>query len=169
MVTVVKIGTQKRTIVSSIPGEPNQDGLAVTFREYSRGGSANSELSESSDALSRVLGVEAGIKIARTHTQLIPLAAASKLKEGQTLNLFINRTLVSMAAMKQQVDVPSRMIDGQPTYFVTSLSEEQKPDKDLRMSNETLAHVHPDAFKNVRVGVAEVIIEEEQSIVSAVS
>jgi len=153
MVKVQNVG-ERRVVINPQDGKATEM-VHVTFIEEGRGG-ANPSLSLSSDVLSDVLGVQAGLQQIRVHSQLVSLEAAPKLRAGDELPLFINRRLYSTPVMRQQVDVSPRMIDGRPTYFATELGKQPTEDVDLRLSNEVLVNAQGSLLFKAQVGGTEV-------------
>lgn len=156
MLKVLRHGN--RTRIQNPVTKQWQEVVNVQFIEIGdRSGGANASMSESSDVLSEAVGTQTGLALLRVHTHPVLVTAIDKFpvdKEFPTL--FINRKLYSTPQMHQQVGVDSRMIDGKPTYFTTSISKRELPDEDLRLSNEVLSKVNPEAFMNAQVGATAV-------------
>lgn len=149
MVTVHRHGNKTR---GKFPGTGEiTDLVDIIFIERGRGG-ANLHLSNSSAALSAVLGKNVGLETVRTHTQPVRLSEIEDFPVGKKLQLFINRTLYSEPAMKQQDGRAARRIDGRPTFFVTELSETPQADIDKRESNEVLSRYNPGLLGNTEIG-----------------
>jgi hypothetical protein len=129
--------------------------INVVFTEEGRAG-ANSAMAETNAFLNAVLGEQTGLSQVRTHTQPLLPHAAEKLKVGDELPGHINRELYSTPQLNQQQGVDARMVDGQPTYFVTKIEQEPKDDVDRRMDINIIAQHNPSAIFNARVGVANV-------------
>jgi hypothetical protein len=129
----------------------------VVFIEEGRDG-ANKALSQGSDLLSQALGVEAGLVQVRTHTQPVALDAVAKLQVGMEIpNLHINRELYSSPQIRNQVDKEARMIDGQPTYFTTYISDRIEADRDRRIGLDVLATIRPNEIFNAQIGATEIV------------
>lgn len=154
MVTVTAHGERRRI---QNPANPSQltDVQLVTFTETGRGG-ANASMAESSDVLSKFLGQETGLPVSRIHTHPVLLEAIPALPVGRELPFFVNRKLFSTPQITQQVDVAPRMVDGKPTYFITSLADKALEDEDLRLTQSELIQINPDAFVHAQVGAANV-------------
>lgn len=119
----------------------------VIFVEDGKRGGLNAALSGSSGALSKVLGMETGIQLSRTHTEPMNPEAAAKLTVGQEIpELFINRILTSFPQMGQQENVAPRMVGNKPTFVATVLAPTEESDVDDRIDNGTLAVVKPEYF-----------------------
>lgn len=160
MLTVLKHGN---VFVVRNPADGRETEMVnVVFIEEGRPG-AISSLSGSSDFLSNLMGEDLGLDQTRTHTQPIKADKIKFFPLGKKIEGHINRKLFSQPAMRQQEGVQSRLVDGKPTYFTTSLDQNIKPDEDYRMANETLAQVDPHAFRNTRLGNAEITILEKVS------
>lgn len=143
--------------------------VKVTFTQEGRSG-AISSLSASSDFLDSITGEKTGLDQIRVHTHLIKLDKIDLFPVGKAIDGHINRKLFSQAQMEQQENVQSRMVDGQPTYFTTYLDSVERPDVDYRMTNETLAHVDPEAFRNTRTRSTTVtVLHEAEAIAEAVA
>lgn len=132
----------------------------VVFQESGRSG-AISSMSGSSDFLSRITGQNVGLDQVRIHTHPVKSDKIDLFPVGKEIPGHINRTLYSTPQLRQQENVYSRMVDGKPTFFTTSLDENELPDRDLRMDNSDLAKVSPESFKKTRVGAAETTIIEQ--------
>lgn len=151
------IGHGDRILVPN-PARPGQqtEMINVTFAEEGRPG-ANQSLSESSDFLSRIAGIQTGLDQLRVHTQPIQVNAVAKFPVGQEIpSLFINRKLFSTPQMRKQEDVAPRMIEGRPTYFTTEIGDSKKEDVDFRLSNEALITGQGSILFSARVGATEV-------------
>lgn len=153
MIKVAAFG--QRIIVTNPQNGQQTEMINVTFTEEGRPG-ANESLSESSDFLTRILKVKSGLDQIRVHTQPVTLEAHKALKLGQELPGHINRKLYSTPQMRQQENVPPRMIDGRPTYFATELGSEEKGDVDNRVSNEALMSSNANILFSARIGATEV-------------
>lgn len=153
MIKVAEIG--ERILVRNPQNGQQTEMVNVTFTEEGRPG-ANESLSGSSDFLSRILKVKSGLDQVRVHTQPVTLPALQNLKIGQELPGHINRKLYSTPQMRQQENVPPRMIEGRPTYFATELGDEEKADVDNRVSNEALLSSNANVLFSARVGATEV-------------
>lgn len=127
----------------------------VTFTEEGRSGAA-SAISETNAFLDSILGQKTGLKQVRTHTQPMRPEVVESLKVGNEFPGHINRELYSTPQLNQQQGVDARMVDGQPTYFVTKIEAEIKDDIDRRMDLNVIAQHNPSAIFNARIGVAEV-------------
>jgi hypothetical protein len=123
-----------------------------------RSGGSNSSMSDTSEILSKAVGVETGLTLLRIHTHPVLIGVIDKFPVGKEFpNLFINRKLFSTPQMAQQANVGPRMIDGRPTYFSTSIANKEMEDEDLRLSNESLAKVNPGSFLKASLGAAVVL------------
>lgn len=128
----------------------------VTFIEEGRGG-ANSEMSETTDFLNMVVGVETGLKTVRVHTHSIDVKQIAKFPVGFEIpNGFINRKIYSSPQMRQQENVRPQMLNGKPAYFVTYIGNTALDDIDSRDSNETVALVNVNRLRDAIVAKAEV-------------
>lgn len=154
MVRVLKHGDKRRTL--NPVNNQWSDMITVTFIEEGRGG-ANVSISDTSDVLSKAVGEEIGLQTLRIHTHPVLATKIGQFPVGKELNnLFINRKLFSTPQMSQQENVQSRMIEGRPTYFSTYISEKAESDIDVRLDNNVLATINPEAFKGAKVGATEV-------------
>lgn len=166
MLKVLRHGS--RYLVTNPVDQSQTEMVNVTFVEYGRSG-AISSLGTSSDFLSRMTGEKSvGLDQSRVHTQPIKLTLIDVFPIGKEIQGHINRNLFSTPVMRAQENVQSRMVDGKPTFFTTYLDDTVKPDEDYRMSNETLARIDPESFRNARIGVAEVTLLE-QAVAAAVA
>lgn len=155
MIKVIAYGDR---ILVPNPAKPGQqtEMVNVTFSEEGRPG-ANQSLSESSDFLSRIAGVQTGLDQLRVHTQPIQVNAVAKFPLGFEIpSLFINRKLFSTPQMRKQENVAPRTIEGRPTYFTTEISDAKKEDVDLRLSNEAIINAQGSILFAARVGATEV-------------
>lgn len=139
--------------------------VKVTFIEQGRGG-ANQSMANTSDFLSRIAGVKTGLDQLRVHTHPVLPSALVKFPVGAEFAGHINRTLYSTPAMKSQENVYSRLIDGRPTYFTTEISDEERDDIDLRVSNEALLNGNAKILFSARVGGTEVRIVDASGVLS---
>lgn len=157
MLTVQKHGN--KIVVTNPANGSKTELINVVFVEEGRSGAIGS-MSASSDFLSRITGSNTGLDNLRVHTHPIKADKIDLFPVGKQLPGHINRKLFSTPQISQQQGVQSRMVDGKPTYFTTSLDDVAKPDEDFRMDNSDLVKVNPDYFRNSRVGVAEVSVLE---------
>lgn len=153
MLTVLKHGNRSR-VKNPVDGTWTEI-INVTFVEEGRSG-AISSMASSSDFLNRLTGMETGLANLRVHTHPVKPESIQFFPLGKKIAGHINRKLFSQPQLKQQENVYSRMVDGRPTYFTTYLDDNEKPDEDYRMTNETLAQVDPSQFAKTRIGAAEV-------------
>lgn len=130
----------------------------IVFIEEGRSG-AQAGLSDSSDFLDLVVGKSTGLSQTRTHTQPVKRATIGDFPVGKTFETgHINRELYTTPQMRGQENVSPRMIDGQPTYFKTWLSDTPKPDVDRRISINIVADKMPELFIGARPSAAQVKI-----------
>lgn len=129
----------------------------VVFIEEGRTG-GDAHMSESSQFLSSLIGDEVGLQNLRVHTQPVLEAQIEKFPLNKEFPGHINRGLFSTPQLKQQENVPARMIDGKPTYFKTWISSKAEEDVDMRISADVLAQSNIENLFNSQVGAAEVVI-----------
>lgn len=159
MIRVLKHGN-KITVTNPVTGAKTTM-INVVFAEDGRTG-ADVSMSNSSSFLDRVLGKQIGLPQTRVHTHPVIEDAIGDFPVGKELSGgHINRELYSTPQLRQQSEVPARMIDGKPTYFKTWISDSILPDVDKRISSDVLAAHAPDIFFKSKVGAAEVVIEEQ--------
>lgn len=164
MIKVQKVGNRNR-VLNPQTGQW-QEVVNIIFVEEGRGG-AISSMSETSAALSNAVGQNVGLNILRTHTHPVLVDTVAQFPVGKEFpSLFINRKLFSQPQLNQQLNVDSRMIEGKPTYFTTYISAKAEEDIDMRLSNELLAKVNPEAFSKSRVGATrtELVGENVQNL-----
>ena len=152
MLKVLEHGTKNR--IQNPVTKKWQEVINVKFvEEGNRSGGASSSMSNTSDVLSRAVGVKTGLSLLRIHTHPVLVEAIDQFPVGREFpNHFINRKMYSLAQMEQQINVAPRMIDGKPTYFITEIAEIELPDEDLRMADSQLVVINPALYRNARVG-----------------
>ena len=132
MVTVQRIGD---TFQSKDPSTGEWTEMTnVVFIEKGRDG-VNKTLSESSNVLNEVLGIEGttGLDNTRTHTQPVRSNLIGEFPIGKEFpELHINREMWSIPQMANQEGKVPRIIGNKLTYFKTSLSKEPLDDRDFR-------------------------------------
>lgn len=117
----------------------------VVFIEKGRG-TANRGLDQSSQYLSSLIGEQIGLQGIRSHTEPVLEKFVSKFKvhkefggiSEETFPGHIIREMHSMPVISQQEGKPPQNVDGQPTYFKTTISQNIEDDKDFRISREEL-------------------------------
>jgi len=162
MIKVLRHGNRTST---QNPANPTQytGVITVVFIEEGRPG-ANEDLARGSDLLSQAVGVPSGLPQVRTHSHPVLATAIGEYPVGKEFpGLFINRKLYSNPQMRQQAEVDARMINGQPTYFVTVIDNKQLPDEDNRLDKNTMARLAPHHFQSARAGAALVNVLEEST------
>lgn len=157
MLTVLRHGN-KIAVKNPVTGEITEM-INVAFVEEGRSGAIGS-MSASSDFLSKVTGQSVGLDTLRVHTHPVISDKINFFPVGKKIEGHINRKIFSTPQMAQQEHVQSRMVDGKPTFFTTYLDDTARADEDFRMTNETLAQINPDLFKETRTRVAEVNVLE---------
>lgn len=133
--------------------------VVIVFVEQGRSG-GDSEMSDSSLFLDSLVGGKTGLDSIRTHSHPVREDQAAKFEVGKEFPGHINRKLYTTPQLRSQENVESRMIDGQPTYFKTFISDTAQPDVDLRVSNDALMSARPDLLFKSRVGGTDVRIIE---------
>ena len=141
-------------VQNPITGERNEM-INITFVEEGRAG-ADKGMSETSAFLSALTGEQVGLSQLRTHTHPILSNKIGLFEIGKEFPGHINRGLFSTPQIRQQLDKEARMIDGRPTYFKTWISDKPEDDKDLRMDNNILTQMTPNAMFGANVGAAAV-------------
>lgn len=162
MITVKEHGPAYRVANPARRGEVTTM-VNVVFQEEGRSG-ANPTLGKSADFLSSIAGDATGLPSLRTHTQPVLATSLDKFPVGKQFPGHINRILYSSPQIQQQVDKAPRMVDGKPTYFVTTLDNQAKEDVDNRLPLEVVAHLRPNDFNNALLQTAEVIPISEREL-----
>lgn len=150
----------KIAVVNPVTGQETVM-INVTFVEEGRGG-ANSQLALTSDFLSQITGESVGLSQIRVHTQPVVAEKISLFPIGKEFPGHVNRALYSTPQMEQQKNAEPRMIDGQPTYFTTWISNREEEDVDKRISNEALLQLNPQGFLNISPRATVVKVLEEK-------
>lgn len=165
---MIKVSRHGNRIIVRNPVNGQENTMInVVFEEMGRSG-ADLGMSGSSSYLDRMVGTKTGLDQVRVHTQPIKEAAIAQFPIGKQFPGHINRELYSTPQIRQQEDVPARMINGKLTYFKTSLDDNEVEDKDYRISTEALLVHRPNLVFGARVGAAEVRTENAEHPVEEV-
>lgn len=105
--------------------------INVIFVEEGRSG-GNVHMSESTEFLKQVTGLDIGLDNLRTHTHPVKEEFINDFPIGKVMEGHINRLMASSPQMRQQIGVPPRIIDGLLTYFKTWLASAPEDDQDIR-------------------------------------
>lgn len=135
----------------------------VVFEEEGRQG-ANATLGKSANFLDSVAGDATGLPTVRTHTQPVLATSLDKFPIGKEFPGHINRILYSSPQIQQQADKAPRMVDGRPTYFVTTLDNQAMEDIDNRLPLELVASMRPSDINNAILQTADIVPISEKEL-----
>lgn len=158
---MVRVERYGKTITVDNPARPGERTrqTVVVFTEEGRPEDLTG-VARSNAVLSGITGKNVGIRNLRTHSQPILEEDLHRFPVGsEHPTLFINRSMYSTPQVEAQRNVLARMVDGQPTFFLTELATAPEGDKDKRMNLETIAHLQPFTVLNARVRVANTVTE----------